>query len=194
VIEIEQKYRLDDPNRLLEALRDCGAEQLPTEEHVDAYYNHPCRDFAETREALRVRRVNGKPRVTYKGTKLPGDVKARKELEWPLDPGDDDGSKMQQLLQLLGFVPVATVHKTRRPFALSDKFGTVSVTVDTVDALGSFAEIELIAESQQDVETSRQRVLDIGQQFSLDVRESRSYLTMLLEQRSGDSEATQEPG
>ena len=49
------------------------------QEHVDTYYNHPSRDFAETREALRIRRVDGVPMVTYKGTKLPGEVKARRE-------------------------------------------------------------------------------------------------------------------
>ena len=44
----------------------------------------PCRDFAQTDEALRIRTVGDTSFVTYKGPKLDATTKTRRELELPL--------------------------------------------------------------------------------------------------------------
>ena len=122
-IEVELKFRVEEPAAMLEQLVNLGAIEGPIERHQDTYFRHPCRDFAQTREALRIRRVNlttdpagqgaakGEARITYKGPHLVGPVKARRELEWQLDPSDPQGDQLQQLFELLGFGPVATVTK-----------------------------------------------------------------------------------
>ena len=184
MIEVEQKYGIDDPAAFIESLQRKGAEEQSSEAHSDTYFNHPCRDFGETREALRVRRVNGKPMVTYKGTILPGSVKARRELEWPLDPGDHDGSHMESLLEALGFRRVATVSKQRRSFGFRQDSTGFTIVVDEVDGLGHFAEIELIVEDSSAVEAARSRILELGQQLGLLRPERRSYLTLILESRA----------
>ncbi|MDF1844801.1 MAG: class IV adenylate cyclase [Rubripirellula sp.] len=178
--EVEQKFLVQDPEALHQRLIGLGGIPLPTEKHSDTYYNHPCRDFAETQEALRVRRVNGQPFLTYKGTKLPGSVKARRELEWSLAPGDLDGSQTEELWKLLGFREVATVTKTRQGFALAADPSSFTIVIDEVDQLGVFAEIELIVTGPEEVDAARKRILDLSVQLSLNISEPRSYLRMFL--------------
>ena len=179
LLEIEQKYRVEDASRLVRQLERINASERDEEFHVDTYYAHPCRDFRESGEALRIRRVNNAPMVTYKGPKLPGDVKARQELEWRLDPGDSDGSHMMELLNLLGFEEVATVRKTRRVFFLSD--AEITLVIDQVDLLGCFAEIERVIADVSLVETAREMIKSQGIRLGLEKKENRSYLGMLLE-------------
>ena len=178
--EVEQKFLVDDPEALQNRLIELGASPSPSEQHSDTYYNHPCRDFSETHEALRIRRINNQPYLTYKGTKLPGGVKARRELEWSLAPGDPDGSQTEELWKLLGFRRVATVTKTRRSFNLTANTSPFTVVIDEVDGLGFFAEIELIVAGPAEVEPARQRILELAVDLCLSANESRSYLRMFL--------------
>ncbi len=179
--EVEQKYRVTDAGTLRRRLLEVGAVAIARESHEDAYFNHPCRDFAETREALRVRRVDGRPSLTYKGTKLPGAIKARRELEWRLDPGDPDGEKSVTLLGLLGFRPIATVRKERESFDAHDDFGALVVTIDDVETLGTFAEIEAIADEIDGVEAARDRVATMAEKLTLREAEPKSYLRLVVE-------------
>lgn len=179
--EVEQKFHVADPDALINRLIDLGATEMPTQTHRDTYFNHPSRDFAQTHEALRIRRVDGIPMVTYKGTKLPGAVKARRELEWRLDPGDSDGAKTEELWSLLGFRRVATVAKVRRIFDLGEPFVGLTVTVDAVETVGSYAEIETLADDEDAVDAARARVEGLSERLKLTRHEPRSYLRMLLE-------------
>ncbi|QDT07872.1 CYTH domain protein [Rubripirellula lacrimiformis] len=193
MFEVEQKFRVEDADALIRQLQAGGGVEQAAECHSDTYYNHPSRDFSETREALRIRRVDGIPMITYKGTKLPGAIKARRELEWRLDPGDSDGSKMEEMLVLLGFRRVATVHKTRRSFRFpaadprSDSVGgELTVVVDDVTGLGPHAEIEMLAADADSVEAARDQITILATKLGLRDAESRSYLRMILE--SGQAE------
>lgn len=205
MFEVEQKYRVGDEPALRERLSRLGAVPGGRETHVDTYYNHPCRDFATTREALRIRRIDGRPRITYKGVKLPGDIKARRELEWPLDPGDPDGDNAEELLRLLGFREVAVVRKRRESFlcpqapplpqapAVPDDenglgrpekqapSGGLLVTIDDVERLGTFAEIEATAMAIDDVAAARDRVAGLAAGLALRAAEQKSYLRLLVE-------------
>ena len=184
MFEVEQKFHLDDTDAFIKKLKNRAAVEQAEGQHVDTYFNHPSRDFAETHEALRIRRVDGIPQVTYKGPKLPGNVKAREELEWRLDPGDKDGSKTEQLWLALGFQKVALVKKHRRTFTLtlgSDHSSSLTVTVDNVVDLGMFVEVERVVESAADVEQARLEIVAFSQKLGLIQPESRSYLRMLLE-------------
>lgn len=182
--EVEQKFHVDDVALLEGRLRELGAVEEKSQQHSDTYYNHPSRDFAETHEAFRVRRVNGVPMITYKGAKLRGTIKARRELEWRLDPGDPDGTKMEDLLQLLSFRRVAVVEKQRRLFSMPAGSSDFGVMIDEVVSLGLFAEIELIARDYQEIEVARGRISNLGDQLGLHRAESRSYLSMILELES----------
>ena len=199
MFEVEQKYRVGDEPALRERLSRLGAVPGGRETHVDTYFNHPCRDFATTREALRIRRIDGRPRITYKGVKLPGDIKARRELEWPLDPGDPDGDNAEELLRLLGFREVAVVRKRRESFLCpqlpaepddgnglgrpekQSPSGGLVVTIDDVERLGTFAEIEATAMAIDDVAAARDRVAGLAAGLALRAAEQKSYLRLLVE-------------
>lgn len=188
MFEIELKFRVGDVSELRERLAENDAVLVSENENQDTYYNHPSRDFAESGEALRVRRIDGTPLVTYKGSKRPGAVKAREELEWRLDPGDPTGESMETLFDRLGFRKVATVTKQRETFHLGSS-NPVTVTIDRVEGLGEFAEIERVlhegSPSDEAVEKAREEVLDLASELGLKSPESRSYLRMQLESTSG---------
>lgn len=191
MFEIEQKYHVDDRDVLTAQLAAEFAILVSEHQNDDTYYNHPCRDFAQTGEALRVRRIDGVPLVTYKGKKSPGEVKAREELEWRLDPGDNDGLAMERLLLHLGFHAVATVSKRRQTYRLGASDDCLTVTIDEVPALqrdsaaGLFAEVECVlpsdAPTNDEIDTARKRVTDLAQKLKLTKPEPRSYLRMVLE-------------
>ena len=178
--EVEQKYHLKELQAFERALHACGAIEGPAEQHADTYYNHPCRDFAETNEAFRIRRIGAVPMITYKGPKLPGLIKARRELEWRLDPGDADGTRTEELLEHLGFTRVATVEKRRRPFTASDATGPFEVVIDEVEQLGLFAEIEVIVDNEENIAKARLKIEQIAGQLALHQPEAQSYLRMVL--------------
>jgi len=137
--ETEAKIILGDCGlleRVEVKLRGLGAVFLEEKREEDTYYQHPCRDFAETDEALRIRRHGERPpELTYKGPKrVVGGAKTRQEETVTLS----DGEAMHRILLALGFRPVATVVKTRRYYRLGD----VLVTLDKVEGLGCFLEAE----------------------------------------------------
>ena len=179
--EVEQKFRVNSVATLTAALESIGATETVRQSHADTYYNHPSRDFAKSREALRIRRVDGKPLITYKGKKLPGKIKARQEMEWRLDPGDNDGTQTEALLIALGFSKVETVRKTRQSFDLPEPWSELVVVIDQVDDLGSFAEIEMVVADADCVEQARTEITKLASKLDLKDRESRSYLRMVLE-------------
>lgn len=182
MIEVEQKYRVDDVQGLLNRLDMHGAtETSEPEEHADTYYNHPSRDFAETNEAFRVRRINGAAWMTYKGSKMPGLVKARREIELRIGQSDDDGLAFESALELLSFRRVATVKKRRRSFRINSDDGFLTIAIDDVETLGGFAEIEMVVDDENRVGGARQSILSLATQLGLDQDEPRSYLTMLLQ-------------
>ena len=186
VYEVEQKYHLQHLESFENAMRSFGAVEQATEHHADTYYNHPCRDFAVTNEAFRIRRIGGVPMITYKGPKLPGAVKARREMEWCLGPGDKDGTQTAELLEHLGFKTVATVEKTRRPFTANHSTGPFAVVIDQIQELGLFVEIEVMVDKQEDIEQARQKIEAIAEQLGLRQPEARSYLRMVLAEKISD--------
>ena len=209
MIEIEMKFPVDDEKSLRLKLVGLQAVAEPIEQHVDSYYRHPCRDFAATGEALRIRRVNGRPSVTYKGPKeasgaaggddgdggdrgnddgVKGEPrKIRRELEWSLAPGDRDGDKMAALLVHLGFSMVAEVPKRREPFEVLYGGRRVTVTIDHVEGLGTFAEVECMAESEADRDVASRMVGDVAARLGLSNAEPRSYLRMKLEREASEN-------
>jgi adenylate cyclase class 2 len=120
-------------------------------------------------------------------------AKVRKEIEWCLSPGDSEGEQLHDLLTSLGFTPVATVSKQRQSFHWPDhhpELSPVTFTLDDVDEVGLFAEIEWIVDEKRQAESSSEGVdLAIGQlqrianQFELTELVRESYLELLLLRR-----------
>ena len=187
MLEVEQKYRVVDTSDFARRLSSVGAQPSPAESHADTYYRHPCRNFVETGEAFRVRRINDVAFVTYKGKKLAvGDdtLKAREEIEWCLAPEDAEGVKMESLLIALGFESVTTVRKRRVSFRWPEDHANAdtTVTLDEVDQVGSFAEIEQLVDdaAAESMDRTAAEIAALATQLGLTDRVKESYLEMLL--------------
>ncbi len=180
--EVEQKHRVDssDADGLENRLAGYGAMLGEPVDQTDQYFAHPARDFAHTDEALRIRTEGEKSFVTYKGPKIDTTTKTRQEIELPLDPSDADGTKFGELLQVLGFSPVATVLKTRRPFTVHYKGRDVKGALDLVDTLGVFVELELMAD-ESEVEDAKRVIAELADRMNLGASVRRSYLELLLD-------------
>jgi len=178
-VEVEAKIMLDsctELGRVRERLRGLGAALEGEVFEEDIYYQHPCRDFAETDEALRLRRAGGTVELTYKGPKrLVGGSKAREEVTVRVDPGEAE--RLDRLLDRLGFRRAARVAKRREYYRL----GSVSVSLDEVEGLGCFVEIEYrggggVEEASRSIEEAAERLGLRGKP-----RVYKSYLELLLE-------------
>ncbi len=177
MFEVELKVRADH-----EAVRDRLAAVDATREAVvrqtDTYYDAPDRSFAETDEALRIRReepadppvsppardadpaADAVVELTYKGPKVDDTSKTRVEHETTVG----DGAATDSLLRGLGYDPAATVAKARERYALPE--GTV--TLDAVAGLGTFVEVETDVADESAVPAARDRLRALLRDLDLD--------------------------
>lgn len=185
--EVEQKLIVTDLTDLQQRLLSHGVSWSEPVEQVDCYFQHPCRDFAETGEALRLRRDGEEIFLTYKGPKLSGPVKTRREIEIPLPTPEttaDHSSQttsndLTQLLQSLGFKAFATVRKRRRSAKLNYLQRDIILALDEVQHLGMFLEIETLA-GEHELPQAHAVVMQLAECLNVRHVEPRSYLRMLL--------------
>jgi adenylate cyclase class 2 len=140
--------------------------------HCDTYFNSPDRDFAKTDEALRIRSVDGRSVMTYKGKKLDTLSKTREEFETPVD-----GGTTRSILLALGFRESGVVRKTRKVY----RYENMTICLDKVDELGEFMEVEIGAES--DIEGHSKQIFSFLEKLGIGEEDSirTSYLEMVLE-------------
>jgi len=191
--EVEVKVRADH-DAVRAALDEAGAERLGGVTQVDTYYDAPHRDFAETDEALRIREerpaegdgggeadggdeADGEPvtKATYKGPLVDADSKTREEHETRVD----DAEAARELFEGLGFEPAAVVEKHRTFFELDG----YTVTLDRVEGLGEFVEVEAEADTERDVDAVREGAFEVLRRLGLDPDAGirTSYLGLLLD-------------
>lgn len=194
VYEVEIKVRTPhQPVR--ETLTERGISLGPRLGQADTYYDAPTRDFAETDEALRVRRVaeiegdssddvgaavatavkDAQASLTYKGPRIDETSKTREEIETPVE----DGDAVAGILTALGCEEVATVRKIRQRATID----SMTITLDTVAGLGEFVEVERAA-SAAELETARDAVEGCMTELGLNPSEGirTSYLGLQLEE------------
>jgi adenylate cyclase, class 2 len=143
MLEVELKVKIPSLDPVRERLVHKKAQSRGKVHEHDIYYNAPHRDFGLTDEAVRVRYTDNHAVVTYKGPKIKRfGLKAREELNFAVESGQN----FETMLDRLGFTRTREVNKWRETYTL----GTASVSLDSVDGLGTFAEIEVIVENEAD--------------------------------------------
>ena len=177
--EVELKFRINDPPRIVALLDGLEATPGDIEEHRDTYFNHPARDFAQTDEAFRIRSIGDDNLLTYKGPLIDRQTKTRQEVEVGCEAGPAGRDKLRSMLLALGFREVRTVVKRRAPYHLDWQGRDVEATLDDVEGLGTFVELESIA-AAGNWESARDALLQLAQQLGLEHSERRSYLQLLL--------------
>jgi len=176
MLEIELKVRVFPLDPVRKQLIEHNAQFCGRVHEHDVYYNAPYRDFSVTDEALRVRYTNDHAVVTYKGAKLKtSGLKAREELSIAVESGEI----FEKMLDRLGFSKTAEVNKWRENYRL----GNASISLDTVDELGTFVEIEVMADND-DSDASAQ-IEKISKEIGIHGEPIlTSYLELLLSKRS----------
>src|SRR5687768_1938645 len=111
-LEVEQKYPVANHEQVRAQLAGLGCVFRAPLEQADLYFAHPARNFAQTDEALRLRRCvtegsvaegsRDEACITYKGPKLDPTTKTRREIELPIT-GKDGYERYRELLEVLGF-------------------------------------------------------------------------------------------
>jgi adenylate cyclase, class 2 len=181
--EVEQKFRVTDLAELRKRLVQLGAKLSDAIDQADTYFAHPMRNFAQTDEALRLRRVGEENRITYKGPKIDRETKTRRELELPLASGQAAFEQYTELLVTLGFGVVATVRKRRERAHLAWQGHEVEAALDTVEGVGLFAELE-VGTDENGLAQAKRAIASLATQLGLADNERRSYLEMLLAKSS----------
>lgn len=183
-LELKAPAHLD---RVEARLRELGASLINVVDEVDIYLQHPCRDFASTDEALRLRRRGELATLTYKGPKLNRDrrVKARSEVEITVS----DVEKALELLGRLGFKKVAEIVKKRSVYDLAG----FKICLDRVEGLGDFIEVEC-KPSTGELSKARSSILKLARELAIEVEKatSKSYLELYLERASHASSNSRE--
>ncbi|OUJ18953.1 Adenylate cyclase CyaB, class 2 (thermophilic) [Methanonatronarchaeum thermophilum] len=173
-IEVEIKAEIKTPIKNLEEKILEHGSYVNTQTQKDIYFNHPSRDFAQTDEALRIRKTNNKTYLTYKGTKLDKVSKSREEIETPIS----NYSKHKKILTKLGFKPVEEIKKTRKKY----KINQYKILIDKIDELGTYIEIETETTPNQykkSLEGAKKHIKKLG--FTEKDYIQKSYLEMKLE-------------
>jgi adenylate cyclase class 2 len=174
--EVELKVRADH-DAVRERLDATDATLLGTVQQEDTYYDAPDREFAETDEALRIRTERTdeevETRLTYKGPLVEQASKTREEAETAV--ADEDA--LAEILAGLGYDPAASVSKERTRYRLDG----YTVTLDSVDGLGDFVEVEMDVEA--DIGSAREGAREVMDKLGLDADEQirTSYLGLLLD-------------
>lgn len=176
MLEVEVKAHAPDFKAVKDKLSQIGARKLKSEHQEDIYFNAPDRDFAQTDEALRIRKIPQKEGyetiLTYKGAKLDDTSKTRQEIEVHVGEVENTTS----ILKNLGFKPVKTLKKDRVIYL----FGEFIISLDTVYDLGNFVEIERDLKEGEDFQDSLDEIFKIYGQLGIkEGFERRSYLELL---------------
>lgn len=190
--EVELKLRLSDVLSAEHMLTKAGAEPLNSETQSDTYYDHPCRSFQETDEAVRIRcrtihsgaeHAPAYPLVelTYKGPKVDAQTKTRTEYS----TGVENMEEIGKILFSTGFKEVATVVKKRKFFRMDD----IVISLDDVVNVGSFIEFESMATGMDEMKRTRAKVLSVVTELGFSPEDSirESYLELYLKKNQQSS-------
>jgi len=177
--EVEMKFPVSDMTALEQQLEALGAVISVAQVEIDTYFAHPARNFAQTDEALRVRRKGSASFVTYKGPKLDTTTKTRHEIDLPLPTGEKAAHAWMDLWAALGFTVAGEVRKSRRKSHITWQDRSVEVSLDQVDGVGQYVELELIAETAG-IDAARDCIIALANKLGLQGSERRSYLELLL--------------
>lgn len=112
MFEVEMKFRLRDAAAFEDRLKKTFQTNFISENvEEDLYFQRVSRDFRETGEALRIRRVGSDLKITYKGPRLDQVTKMREEIEIPLFMSDSSPKRGGDPVEIEWLTADEAVHK-----------------------------------------------------------------------------------
>ena len=173
MLEIEIKSYCSDHSSVESKLIELGADKIKAVYEEDVYFQHPSRDFKQSGEAFRIRRIDDKYFITYKGPKINTKSKTRYEAE----TGISDGKTGRDIIERIGFTEAGTVTKERKIYSLDG----IEICLDHVHNLGDFVELEKLGEDYVSIE---KELFILADKLGLADFTSRSYLNLLMEKNN----------
>lgn len=176
MIEVEVKARIESFEEIKKELKKISAIKTKTEYQKDIYFNSPIVDFAQTDEALRIRKTisnsNTHIFITYKGPKIDNNSKTREEVEMSIE----NEEKAHKIFENLGFREVRTVIKNREYF----KYEDFEISLDDVEGLDPYMEIEIALDEGTDYTEAQNSIFELFKKLNItDGFERTSYLELL---------------
>lgn len=133
--EIEVKIKIEEPDEVKEKILQKGAtlaeERYP---HDDTFYDWPTLELKKKHFALRVRKINKKVFLTFKG---PGQKSRKFKIREEYETEVKNGRHLRKILKSLGLQPVFQYSKFRTVFRIKK----LTVCLDETP-IGNFLELE----------------------------------------------------
>jgi len=135
-IETEIKLRAGDLEDVRARIDRAGFQaSVPRAFERNTLFDTPAFDLRSRGELIRIRNIDGKWKLTFKGRGRTGKYKVREELESALS----DGAAVETIFERLGLKPVFRYEKYRTEYSRNSDPGTI--TVDETP-IGNFLELE----------------------------------------------------
>jgi adenylate cyclase class 2 len=162
-LEIEVKFRVEDPEKIVEKLHGLGAKKVDSGFESNIVFDKdgelPDSKLLDSRKLLRIRSYDGNADITFKKEVSREKFNVREENIVIIDSFD----KGKKLLEALGFKPWWRYEKKRQTW----EYDGTGILVDEVP-IGNFVEIE----------GPEDKIEEIAKKLGLDMKDSikKSYL------------------
>ena len=144
--EIEIRNKLFNKTQVISFFNKNGVEAFKNNHQIDTYYDNPVNSFFKDPEHVndwvRIREENGSLTFNYKHW-LPEGAEIRtycEETEYPMNQKNELNKILKSLNFSGEFTPFITVNKFRQSFMYKE----CEISIDEVQNLGDFIEIEYI--------------------------------------------------
>ena len=180
MIEVEVKLKINDVQTIKSKLINLGFIECNTITESDTYFDNVNGDIRRGDRALRIRETvytdanETYYQINFKDKKY--DDKSMTRPEFETEIGDADA--ISHILGSLGYHSVEPrVVKLRREF----RCNTMNACIDTVEGLGDFLELEIIAENIETKDIALNKINDVLLKlgYSMSDTTTTSYLTAL---------------
>lgn len=180
MIEVEVKIPVENTETIKEKLLQNGFIYQKTVTETDTYYTSDHYDMRKQDKALRIRKTENvdtgevKAQLNCKGPKLDQVSMTRKETEIDIQ----EPEKMEDILTELEFYPAFCRVKKTRAYYTKDN---MTAAADQVENLGSFLELEIIVEKEDEREAGLDVIYETMKSLGCEKAETvqTSYLSML---------------
>ena len=168
--EIEAKFKVNDLAPYAQLAQSLNATKQPAITQRDTFFDLPNRSLLKADSGLRIRQIDNRAIICYKGPCQGGPYKKRLEIEVPTE----NHHEAFELLQALGYQQTLMFEKHRTIYLLN----SCQVCFDQVALLGNFIVIE---GPNQDQITKTRNQLNLAETATI----TDSYASMLAQKLTG---------
>lgn len=163
-LEIEVKFRIEDPAKIVGKLKVLGARRVDSGLERNIQFDKDG-EIEKSHKLLRLRKYAGKADITFKKSVSNEKFNVRQENIVFIDSFD----RGRKLLQALGFTESRKYEKKRQTWELGD----IGILVDEMPFLGNFIEIE----------ATEEQIVEMAGKLGLDMRDAitKCYRTLFIE-------------